>query len=85
MQVLRELASVSGGANCYYNQRHLSYYLFRHFTLGKLRSDFPSRVEAYSDRLEYYFKVHWQQHCLLMAASALSWTWHVLKCRMLVA
>lgn len=29
----------------------------RHFTLGKLRSDFPSRVEAYTDRLEYFFKV----------------------------
>ena len=29
----------------------------RHFTLGGLRSDSPSRVEALSDRLEYYFKV----------------------------
>ncbi|DBA94682.1 hypothetical protein WJX77_004914 [Trebouxia sp. C0004] len=30
--------------------------LCRHFTLGKLRSDFPSRVEAFTDRLEYFFK-----------------------------
>ena len=29
----------------------------RHFTLGGLRSDSPSRVEALTDRLEYYFKV----------------------------
>ncbi len=32
--------------------------VYRHFTLGQLRSDSPSRVEAYADRLEYFFKVY---------------------------
>ncbi|KAL0050291.1 hypothetical protein WJX82_008229 [Trebouxia sp. C0006] len=31
--------------------------LCRHFTLGQLRSDCPSRVEAFTDRLEYFFKI----------------------------
>ena len=97
MQVLEELAIVSGVASaltisnqcitCPYlvrtrNQCNLPHAACRHFTLGKLRSDFPSRVEAYSDRLEYYFKVH-TQHCQLIAAFALSWC--VDNCRMVVA